>query len=92
MTQGEAGDVASIRLVFELSRQDHPRLYDDLIRFPKGTKRINRLRVLAYDGLLVESGVITLASSGPHLTPGSASPASAGAAITNDLFGPGIQE
>ena len=27
-----------IRLVFELTRADHPRLYDDLIRFPKGTK------------------------------------------------------
>ena len=34
-----------IRLVFELARADHPRLYDDLIQFPKGTKRINRLRV-----------------------------------------------
>jgi len=45
-----------IRMVFELSREDHPRLYDELIRFPKGTKRINRLRVLAYDGLLVQVG------------------------------------
>jgi len=36
-----------IRLVFELSRADNPRLYDDLIRFNKGAKRVNRLRVLA---------------------------------------------
>lgn len=92
MTQGEAGDVASIRLVFELSRQDHPRLYDDLIRFPKGTKRINRLRVLAYDGLLVQSGVMALESPGLHVTPESASPGNAGEAITNDLFGPGVQD
>lgn len=47
---------APIRLVFELSRAEHPRLYDDLIRFQKGTKRVNRLRVLAYDGLLAQFG------------------------------------
>ena len=50
-------DSKPIRLVFELARADHPRLYDDLIRFHKGTKRVNRLRVLAYDGLLAQSGV-----------------------------------
>jgi hypothetical protein len=43
-----------IRMVFELAREEHPRLYDDLIRFPKGTKRINRLRTLAHDGLLLQ--------------------------------------
>ena len=50
-------DAAPIRLVFELARADHPHLYDDLIRFHKGTKRVNRLRVLAYDGLLAQSGL-----------------------------------
>jgi hypothetical protein len=34
----------TIRMLFELDREDDPRLYDDLIRFKKGTKRINRLR------------------------------------------------
>lgn len=43
-----------IRMVFEMARDEHPRLYDDLIRFPKGTKRINRLRTLAHDGLLFQ--------------------------------------
>lgn len=50
--------VPPIRMVFELIREEHPRLYDDLIRFPKGTKRINRLRTLAHDGLLVQIGVV----------------------------------
>ncbi len=42
----------SIRLLFELDREDDPRLYDDLIRFKKGTKRINRLRLLAHEGVI----------------------------------------
>ena len=29
----------TIRLLFELDRADDPQLYDDLIRFKKGTKR-----------------------------------------------------
>ena len=35
-----------VRLLFEMTRDDNPRLYDDLIRFNKGTKRVNRLRFL----------------------------------------------
>ena len=31
-------------MLFEMARDDNPRLYDDLMRFNKGTKRINRLR------------------------------------------------
>ena len=53
----------SIRLVFELSWAEHPRLFDDLIRFHKGTKRVNRLRVLAYDGLLAQCGWAQVADS-----------------------------
>ena len=59
---------ASIRLVFELSRAEHPRLFDDLIRFPKGTKRVNRLRVLAYDGLLAQCGWLQGAGMVPYTT------------------------
>jgi hypothetical protein len=81
-----------IRLVFELPRADHPRLFDDLIRFPKGTKRINRLRVLAYDGLLVQGGQFVAAGQ-----PGSISHVQSGAddangAMTNDLFVPSLSE
>ena len=60
---------ASIRLVFELSRADHPRLFDDLIRFHKGTKRVNRLRVLAHDGLLAQCGWLQLPGSISNSTP-----------------------
>ncbi|NTV70073.1 MAG: hypothetical protein HGA71_08015 [Azonexaceae bacterium] len=42
----------TIRLLFELDRADDPQLYDDLIRFKKGTKRINRLRLLAREGVI----------------------------------------
>ena len=56
MSTDTVKDAAPIRLVFELA-PDHPCLYDDLIQFQKGTKRVNRLRVLAYDGLLAQSGV-----------------------------------
>ncbi len=45
----------TIRLMFELDREDDPKLYDDLIRFKKGTKRINRLRLLAHEGVLGQS-------------------------------------
>jgi len=58
----------SIRLVFELSRAEHPRLFDDLIRFHKGTKRVNRLRVLAYDGLLAQCGWLQPAGLVPGAT------------------------
>lgn len=42
----------TIRMLFELDRADDPQLYDDLIRFKKGTKRINRLRLLAHEGVI----------------------------------------
>ena len=40
-------EAVPIRLVFKLERAEHPRLYDELIRFGKGVKRVSRLRVLA---------------------------------------------
>lgn len=43
-----------IRLLFQLERGDNPHLYDELIRFKKGSKRVNRLRTLAWAGLLAQ--------------------------------------
>lgn len=43
-----------IRISFLLAREDNLRLYDELIQFPKGQRRVNRLRTLAYDGLLAQ--------------------------------------
>lgn len=79
-----------IRLVFELARADHPRMYDDLIQFHKGVKRVNRLRVLAYDGLLVQSGLFAGMGRGlAHQQPESAAQEGSGS-VTNELFGPVI--
>jgi hypothetical protein len=41
-----------MRISLVLAREDNPRLYDELAQFPKGQRRVNRLRTLAYDGLL----------------------------------------
>lgn len=51
----------TIRLLFELDREDDLQLYDDLVRFKKGTKRINRLRLLAHEGVL---GQLSLTGGG----------------------------
>lgn len=52
MSSKTSADGESIRLLFEMTRDDNPRLYDDLLRFRKGTKRVNRLRLLAHEGLI----------------------------------------
>ena len=44
-----------IRMSFILMREDNSLLFDDLHRFPKGTRRVNRLRILAYAGLATMS-------------------------------------
>ena len=48
----------NVRLLFELSRDDNPRLFDDLMRFNKGPKRVNRLRFLAHEGLLAQQWLL----------------------------------
>ncbi len=55
----------SIRLLFELSRDDNPRLFDDLMRFNKGPKRVNRLRFLAHEGLLAQHWHLGMAAAAP---------------------------
>ncbi len=52
MNDSVPGSYKPIRLLFELERADNPRLYDDLMQFKKGSKRVNRLRTLAHEGLL----------------------------------------
>lgn len=57
----------TIRLMFEMTRDDNPRLFDDLIRFNKGPKRVNRLRILAHEGLMAQqwmAGAIALVPQG----------------------------
>ena len=45
-----------MRMLFELVRDDNPPLFDELMKFPKGTKRLNRLRTLAHEGLHTQRG------------------------------------
>ncbi len=61
MNEKKTPEHETIRLLFELDRADDPQLYDDLIRFKKGTKRINRLRLLAREGVV---GQLSLAGGG----------------------------
>ena len=58
MTRNTTPHTEPVRLLFEMTREDNPRLYDDLIRFHKGTKRVNRLRFLAHEGLLAQNWVL----------------------------------
>ena len=67
-----------VRLLFEMTRDDNPRLYDDLIRFNKGTKRVNRLRFLAHEGLLAQHWMVAPVGSGMPVMPGAVPLASSG--------------
>lgn len=100
MDEKKVPDHETIRLLFELDRADDLQLYDDLIRFKKGTKRINRLRLLAREGVL---GQMSLAAGGalPRLhqlsaTNGYAAEPPAGPAIpmliASDVFGDPITD
>jgi hypothetical protein len=55
----------SVRLLFELTRDDNPRLFDDLMRFNKGPKRVNRLRFLAHEGLLAQQCLLGMTAAVP---------------------------
>ncbi|MBW3512068.1 hypothetical protein [Janthinobacterium sp. NKUCC06_STL] len=58
-----------IRMSFILMREDNALLFDDLHRFPKGTRRINRLRILAYAGLATMSESRLPAALSDNLSP-----------------------
>jgi hypothetical protein len=45
-----------MRRRFELERDDNPPLFDELMTFPNGTKRLNRPRTLAHEGLHTQLG------------------------------------
>lgn len=50
-------------LYVAIDRDVEPALYADLVRRPKGRKRVHRLRVLALQGLLCEREAVTPASA-----------------------------
>jgi hypothetical protein len=87
-----------MRMSFELERDDNPPLFDELMKFPKGTKRLNRLRTLAHEGLHTQRGwsVPTGRAEANHeemTGEGQRGQAdSVLAAASNELFGPAIDK
>jgi len=85
-----------MRMNFELERDDNPPLFDELMKFPKGTKRLNRLRTLAHEGLHTQRGwsVPTGRAEAKYeemIGEGQRGQAdSVLAAASNELFGPAI--
>ena len=85
-----------MRMCFELERDDNPPLFDELMKFPKGTKRLNRLRTLAHEGLLTQRGwgvPMGRAEAKPEEMIGERQREKADsvlAAASNELFGPAI--
>ena len=64
-----------MRISLVLAREDNPKLFDELAQFPKGPRRVNRLRTLAYDGVLAQCSM-TVASVAPTGSPRGRIPAS----------------
>ena len=85
-----------MRMRFELERDDNPPLFHELMKFPKGTKRLNRLRTLAHEGLHTQRGwsVPTGRAEAKYeemIGEGQRGQAdSVLAAASNELFGPAI--
>lgn len=79
----------TLRINFELDQADNPPLYDELMRFTKGAKRANRLRTLAYAGLMIQTQTSPAKeSSAPE--PKAMPADSAYAVATLELFGPAL--
>ena len=78
MTPNTRPNDEPVRLLFEMTRDDNPRLYDDLIRFNKGTKRVNRLRFLAHEGLLAQHWMVAPVGIGMPVMASAALPATPG--------------
>ena len=79
-----------LRINFELDRADNPPLYDELARFSKGAKRVNRLRTLAHAGLMMQAPVATTSRNVAEREQpiDSGDPVHATASV--ELFGPSI--
>ena len=75
-----------IRLLFQLERCDNPRLYDELIRFKKGSKRVNRLRTLAQEGLFAQDWPRGFIAGVTQMESGAAPRDMSEASITSQVF------
>jgi hypothetical protein len=84
----------AMRIRFELARRDNPPLFDELTKFSKGTKRVNRLRTLAHEGLLAQRA--SMAPAGKVEARSEVDQSRSGivdevlVAASNELFGPAV--
>ena len=87
-----------MRMRFDLERDDNPPLFDELMKFPKGTKRLNRLRTLAHEGLHAQRGWSVPTGRGDARRKDMIDEGQRGraddvlAAASNELFGPAIDK
>lgn len=79
----------TLRITFELELADNPPLYHDLAQFPKGARRVNRLRTLAHAGLLAQAAPHTV-QIGRSIPPRLEQAATLQAA-SRELFGPALE-
>lgn len=90
------GNESVMRMRFELERDDNPPLFDELMKFTKGTKRLNRLRTLAHEGLLAQRGWSVATGRAEERRDEALREGQRGrgdsilAAASNELFGPAI--
>jgi hypothetical protein len=57
--------IDTLRITFELEHADNPPLFEDLAKFPKGSRRVNRLRTLAHAGLLTQQRAVQITAAVP---------------------------
>jgi len=87
----------TMRISVELDRADNPPLYDDLAQFPKGSRRVNRLRTLAHAGLALQQparhGLPSAASPGAMAAASPLDSENAAATLASiEIFGPSLKE
>jgi hypothetical protein len=83
--KSQCRELETIRMLFELDRDDDPRnCTTTLIRFKKGTKRINRLRLLAHEAVLGQFNLPAVAAT--RMVPSPSFADSAGAAPSGTAF------
>jgi hypothetical protein len=82
----------TIRLQFELDRADNPRLYDELIKFKQGSKRVNRLRTMAHEGLMAQYVQLGGTIIAQNVREDDTRTVEGGSALTNQIFDDPIVE
>lgn len=80
----------ALKITFELELVDNPPLYKDLVQFPKGPRRVNRLRTLAHAGLIAQTAPPSALPS--VQTAQAQSQDSSMKEASLELFGPALEE